>query len=110
MIGVIQNTKIFEFRDENDLAKSLTLYGNRYNCDIIIIVDTSDKIKGIVNNGYFTFPTNLNEGQKYYIYGTNISEDKEFAKNDILPKRYNWDHGAVSFVYGTQIIPQEISF
>lgn len=110
MIGIIQNTKIFEFRDESDLSRALEWLGDRYDCEIVMIVDPSDKVKGVVHRGYFTWPTRLNEGQKYYIYGSNSADDKELQSNEVLPKRYNWDLGPFSFIYGEQRLPKELSF
>lgn len=110
MIGVVQETKIFEFRDEADLARALSWYGSKYDVEIIVITDTLSKIKGIIFNDKFLFPANLIDGQKYRIFGTNLKEVKEMSKNDIMPVSYSYKPDGVSFIFGEQRVPKEINF
>lgn len=110
MIGVVKETKIFEFRDEADLARALSWYVSKYDCEIVVITDTSNKVKGIIYNDEFTFTANLIDGQKYRIYGTNAKDAKVMEKNDVMPIRYDYKPDGVSFIFGEQRVPKEISF
>ncbi len=109
MIGVIQNTKIFEFRDESELGRALDWFADKYGCRTLIIVDTSDTIKGVVSGGDFTFSPSLNEEQKYYIYGTPQNIADELNKNDHLPSGAgNWEIAFMPFAFCNQRVPKTL--
>lgn len=108
MIGVIKNTKIFEFREETDLCQALSWFANNYGCDTLIITDTSDKVKAIISNDSFTFAPSIEEEQKYYVYGTTNGKYSELSKNDYLPNSYDWQLGPFPFAYTVQRVPKEL--
>lgn len=105
MIGVVNRDKIFEFRDEDDLAKALDWFGSKYNCNTIIITDASKKVKGIICNGVFTFSPNLLEETHYYLFGSDVYN--ELDKNTELPrKQYEIDN--MPFIYLSQRVPKNL--
>lgn len=108
MIGVIQYNKIFEFRDEYDLAQAIGWFIDKYGCDTAIIVDTSDKVKAIIKNDNFIFAPNITEDQKYYIYGAVKGDFSDLTKNDYLPNNVNWEIGGLPFAYTVQKVPKDL--
>lgn len=108
MIGVIQNTKIFEFRDESELARALEWFGDKYGCETVIIVDTADQVKAVVSRGDFTFAPSINDEQKYYIYGNPNSNGADLNKNDHLPSQRDWQLSCVPFAYCSQKVPKDL--
>ena len=112
MIGVINNTKIFEFRDEAELAYALSWFGDKYGAEYIIITDTADKIKSAIYNGDFLFGQSLTDETKYYIYGSakKLESFDDMQKNTELSKlgRVDWQVGPYSFIYMAQKLPKEL--
>lgn len=110
MIGVVNRTKIFEFRDMGELAQALSHYGKHYgNCDVIIIANKSDKVKSIIYNSNFELePDGLNENEVYYVYGTDDISLKDLGKNAELPFRRLWLLEKKPFAYCTQRYPKEL--
>ena len=114
MIGVVNHSKIFEFRDEGDLVNALDWYADKYGSDIVFIVDTADKIKAIIKNGSWLFMPDLTDETKYYIYGTTSRSSiivDDIQKNDYLPNSIrDWQLGPVPFIYVSQRVPKDLDF
>jgi len=108
MIGVIQGDKIFEFMDESQLANDLDWYADKYSCKTLFIVDASDRIKGIVHNGDFTWMPNLNEDTKYYLYGNPNDNGADLQRNDDLPRQSDWELGYIPFAFTVQRVPKTL--
>ena len=109
MIGVIKGTHIFEFRDESELARALDWYADKYGCGTLIIVDTADSVKGVINGGDFTFMPSLNEEQKYYLYGAPGNKGADLSKNDPLPRDAgNWEISFMPFAFCNQRVPKTL--
>lgn len=109
MIGVVHTSKIFEFRDEGELARALGWYGEKCGCETVIIVDTADKVKAVINRDLFTFPPDLFEEQKYYLYGNVGDDEVDLLRNDKLPAKRDWQLSQVPFAYIVQKLPKDIS-
>lgn len=119
MIGVIGGDKYFDFRDDTDLSKALGWFGEKYGSTIIIIVDTTDKIKALVSNrDFILFPPNLEEQTKYYLYGVpnipyvlNTLKIEEIQRNDYLPRNIDWSSWTFTlpFAFINQPVPKTIS-
>lgn len=109
MIGVINRTKIFEFSEIARLDMPLDFLGSRYDCNIIIITDAQDRIKGIVYNEEFILRPSLFEETTYYLYGTNNVDFTKLELNDILPKYNNWAFARIPFAFCNQNLPKELS-
>lgn len=109
MIGVIQRTKIFEFRDESMLEQALAWYADRYGCNTLVVADAADMVKAVISQGAFTFAPSLNEEQKYYLYGTPNNQGVDLGKNDSLPlSASNWELSHVPFAFCTQRVPKDL--
>lgn len=108
MIGIVNRTKIFEFRDQNDLARGLDFLARRYGCDVIIIVSSTDYVKGVLYNGDFTFAPDLREEERYYLYGNAGKIGHDLLKNDDLPVQRDWQIAAMPFTYVSQPVPKEL--
>lgn len=70
MIGVLKSDYIFEFRDEPDLAFSISQFIKKYdNYEVGFILNESKKLIGVLSKGEFTLqPTNTSEETKYYVF------------------------------------------
>jgi len=108
MIGVINRTKIFEFRDQSELARALDFLAKAYGCETIIIVNASDKVKGIIYNGDFSFTPDIFEEEKYYIYGNANSNGSDLGKNESLPVQRDWQLYGMPFMYVSQPVSKEL--
>ena len=110
MIGFL-DTKIFEFRDNNELVDTLTTYGEDLMCDVLLLVDKMDNIVGIIENGKWKSMARICEDVKYYLYGVHNSNLLgDIGNGDKLPICTSWQLGPESFFYSTIRYPQHISF
>ena len=113
MIGVIEKDLIFEFKDESDLSRAISWFGDRYSCSIIIITDRSDRIKGVIDRGQFTFAPTFAEDTVYTLYGLPRAAEfdvRALQRNDDLPRNVrNWEL-MQRFKCVTQRIPGQIGF
>lgn len=88
MIGFINHNKVFEFRDIDDLAFALNHYGDQNNCDIILILDTGNRVKGLLYRGIWKINPDIDDDIKYSLYkitsyNSNINID-DIQRNDSL--------------------------
>lgn len=110
MIGVIKRDNIFEFRDEEQLCRALSWYGDKYGCEVVIVTDRSDRIKAIINRGSFTFTPSLSEETNYLLYGlpnSRVVNVVDLQRNDSLPT-YNSYELMLPFIYVSQPIPKPL--
>lgn len=63
MIGILDQNKIFEFRNFDDLAKSINMYAEHYEGGgdgittiVIFTTGSTDKVKAILTGEYWYFP------------------------------------------------------
>lgn len=81
MIGFISNNMIFEFRNEDDLAKALSYYSKD---KIVIITEKSDRVKAILYDSTFTFPPQIQDSELYNLYITSERSYKDIQRNECL--------------------------
>lgn len=72
MIGIIKEKRIFEYLDDSGLLKALAYWCETKGDMVLIITDSLDKVKAIVNAEsatpeWFVMPTNLEESTLYHI-------------------------------------------
>jgi hypothetical protein len=110
MIGFLDN-KIFEFKDIQDLSETLSRYGSDHMCDLLIIVDNSHSIVGVLENERWNIMATLSENKLYYLYGVhNRSEIGELEKGENLPNLSNWVLGPEKLIYESVRYPRVINF
>ena len=102
MIGVISGNLIFEFRDEDDLAKALSHFSKD---KIIIITEQSDKVKAILYDKAFTFPPQIKDSELYKLYITSETSCKDIQRNELLELECE---SKTSFIYNNVPIPTSI--
>lgn len=108
MIGIVNRTKIFEFRDQGELARGLEFLAKAYGCDTLVIANASDKVKGVLHFGDFTFTPDIYEEEKYYIYGNAGNDGSDLSKNDELQVQTNWQLTGMPFTYISQPVPKDL--
>lgn len=109
MLGIINENLVFEFNDEDSLGRALNNYAEKHGCDTIIIVDSADSVKAVMNNGNMLF-VNTMEEVKYTLYGTANGLYKDLGRGDTLPAKSDWQHAFDSFFYRVQPMPDTINF
>lgn len=68
MIGVINNRKVFEYRTMDELVTALDFMATREGkCEIIIISDAADKVKGVIVEERAEFEIMLEPQTNYYV-------------------------------------------
>ena len=109
MIGILDSYKVFEFKDVYDLAVALNWYADKYGqgSDTILIVDTSNVIRGILVNDMWVKTPNIVDDTKYYIYGIYNKYANEVIE-DRLPIRHDWPLGPVDFRYVINKVPKPL--
>lgn len=109
MIGVIKSDFVFEFRDEDELARALCCYGDQYGSEIVIVTTTSDQIRAIAYRDQFTFRPSIAEDTVYVLYGvpnSRASNVLDLQRNDSLPN-FNYEL-MVKFKCVSQPLPRRI--
>lgn len=107
MIGVIQGNRIFEFREAPELAKALAWFADKYGCETLLIVDSKDLVKGVINGEAFTFTPSLDADQKYYLYGVSGNKYSDLSKNEFLPSNErNWEISYMTFAFYNMTVPK----
>lgn len=109
MLGIINEEFVFEFTDEDGLGKALNHYAEKHGCDTILVVDSTDSIKAVINNGNMLF-VNTREDVKYTLYGTACGLYKDLGRGDTLPVKSDWPLAFDSFFYRVQPMPDKINF
>lgn len=113
MIGVIKSDFIFEFRDEDELARALCNYGEQYGSEIVIVTTTSDQIRAIAYRDKFTFRPSIAEDTVYILYGVVNARSLnvlDLQRNDSLPHVSNYNYELmVKFKCVSQPLPKQIN-
>lgn len=113
MIGVIYPNKVFEFKNIDELANSFNWYVDKHGCDVLIIVDSCDRVKGILYRGEWQVMPNIVDDELYTIYGTTsfaISNYNiyDISRDDYLPNIRDWQLGPIKFKYISTKVPKNI--
>lgn len=107
MIGVIQGNRVFEFREESELAKALSWFADKYGCETLLIIDSKNTVKGVINGNSFTFTPSLNADQKYYLFGVSGNKYSDLSKNEPLPiDERNWEINYMTFEFCNITVPK----
>lgn len=107
MIGVINQDKIFEFKEENQLITALTYFMESNGSNTLIIADSADRVAAVMYDDKFTF-SNLNDDVMYTLYGT-TNKYRDLGRGDDLPND-SWNFDNVKFFFRAQPIPQSIQY
>lgn len=96
MLGLINNTYIFECTNPEELLSSIQMYIDDQidypTNTIAFITSARDEITGIYYHGKFKIIPNLDPEQEYRIYiGQYYDGDLELHKHDDLPNTRNWE-------------------
>ena len=104
MIGIIDKTLVFEFRDDKSFVKALLTYME--NCKTVFIVDNNDKVKAIIRNNELDENATIEE-KTYTLYGTTETFD-EISMNDYIPEGVDWTKVQGNFMYRVQPVPMRL--
>lgn len=107
MIGVIDNSQIFEFRDEQQLITALLHYAEGNSSNTIIIANNADLVVAVGYDNRFVF-SNLNDDIMYSLYGS-VNNHRNLGRGDRLPND-KWQFENVKFYFKAQPLPQPISY
>lgn len=99
MIGVINSKLYFEFTGEEGFLKAMTKYGADNDCETIIIVDTSDRVRAIIYNNEFEWGADIRPDEKYFIYGDAGTTYRSLNFKDSLPNKKDWQLGFIPFAF-----------
>lgn len=100
MIGKVDENKIFEYRNNDDLLKAFDVHASKYDdSNITIAVNSEDKIKFIIADGKFLVEPNeydLEEEKTYYLIFINSGRTKIADlnlpdKDEELPSKYIYE-------------------
>lgn len=111
MIALINKQYVFEYGNSNDLAKSLSVY--KKNNQLLVIVDRSDRVKGLLIDNYWTIDAfeYLENEQDYRLYGCPFTDREKLLKyNGYLPTGLDWEIYGIPFkVFDEAWVPIDIT-
>ena len=110
MLGIITNGLVFDFKDQEGLARALTAYGNKNRCSIVVIADqSSGVIRALISDNNLVFSNGLSDNTVYKLFGTNNQQAMNLGRGSLVDDVGDWEM-AVDFTYRVQILPETIDF